>query len=107
MKKNFVFALAGVAMLALTQCGPSGSKEYKMGCELLDEMETSIKKAKTCDDIDAVAMGFMGKAMQKSSELKDESDKATEEENAKLKERMEALDKMMSERKAELCGDAE
>lgn len=107
MKKSFVFALAGVAMLALTQCGPSGSKEYKMGCKLFDEMETSIKKAKSCDEIDAAAMDFLGKAMQMSSELKDESDKATEEENAKLKERMDALDKMMNERRAELCGGAE
>ena len=98
-----MFALAGMAMLALTQCGPSGSKEYKLGCKLLDKMESSIKSAKTCEDLEAATMEFYTNASKMSKELTDEVDKATKEETEKLNARFEEIGKIYEEREAELC----
>lgn len=96
-----MFALAGMAMLALTQCN-SGSKEYKLGCELMDEMESSINSAKSCDDLEAAGMEFFTKAAKMSEEIKDESDKATKEEEAELESRMEKMDKAFEAKQKEL-----
>ena len=98
-----MFALAGMAMLALTQCGPSGSKEYKLGCKLLDETESAVKKAKTCEELEKSTSDFWQNVKTYSSEITSDEDKATKEETEKLNARLEEIGKIYDERQAELC----
>lgn len=97
-----MFALAGVAMFALTQCTSSGSQEFRDGSKLIDDVENSIKKASNCDELQAAAVEMVTKATEMDKNKYSEDQKMTEEEEAQLNGRMESLDKVFTDKAKEL-----
>ena len=71
--------------------------EYK---KILDRITSSIKDAKTCDDLDMAAFGMLGLLGVEGL------DAITEEEQAQLTELTDNMEKLMEQKKAELnCKD--
>ncbi|MBR5029046.1 MAG: hypothetical protein IKX51_07495 [Bacteroidales bacterium] len=101
MKKSFMFALAGLAMFAFTQCGPSGSQEFKDCSKIIDDVESSIKKASNCDELQAATIEMLTKVAAMGNNYS-EDQKMTKEEEAELNKRLENLDKFFSEKQNEL-----
>ena len=86
MKKTFVIALAGMLLFAFTQCGGTakGSKEYQDNMKLLEESEKAFDEAKTCEELEEVALGFILSGFSDADYADEE--KMTDEEEQKIKD---------------------
>lgn len=88
MKKAMIIALAGFMMIAFTQCGGSGSQEYKDMMDYLKKAEKAINSAKNCDDLDK-ASDLFWKGAEEKDYAKD--DEMTEEERTKVLQYLEKV----------------
>ena len=95
MKKTLLALVMGVIMITMASCGGNNhSKAFNEAKKIMDKITTSVKDAKTCDDLDMAAFGFLGLLGVEGL------DALSEEEQKELDE------KLMEERRAELnCKD--
>ena len=106
MKKTFMIALAGMMMFAFTQCGGGKeSQEFKDQKAVLEKIEKSLNEAKTCDELQSAVFAMLGSAMELDKEYP-EDQKMTQDEEKKLKEISDRIDKIMEE-KSDLCKDSD
>lgn len=107
MKKTLMIALAGMMLFAFTQCGggkAKGSKEYQDTKALIEKLETAVKDANSCDELQeaALAMIFSGLAMEKYTE----EEKMTESEKAEIEKLGKELEEVMEKQTKKLgCED--
>jgi hypothetical protein len=94
MKKALIIALAGFIMIAFTQCGSSGSPEFKDTMNYLKKAEKAMKSAKTCEELDAATDLFWEGSGDKQYAKEDEM---TEEETLKAFEYLEKVGKVYDE----------
>ena len=101
MKKTLLAFVMSVIMIAMASCGGGNqSKAFKDSKKILDRITSSIKDAKTCDDLDMAAFGMLGLLGVEGL------DAITEEEQAQLTELTDNMEKLMEQKKAELnCKD--
>lgn len=93
MKKVLIIALAGFMTIAFTQCGGSGSPEFKDTMNYLKKAEKAIHSAKTCEELDAAAELFWaGEDKEYAKE-----DEMTEEETLKAFEYLAKVGKAYDE----------
>lgn len=107
MKKTLMIALAGMMLFAFTQCGggkAKGSKEYQDTKALIEKLETAVKDANSCDELQeaALAVIFSGLAMEKYTE----EEKMTESEKAEIEKLGKELEEVMEKQTKKLgCED--
>ena len=101
MKKTILLALMGFMLFAFTQCGSGESKEFKDFQKALNEFESQVNKAKSCDDLIAAEVAF-GKCQWANTDY-DEKDQMTEDETTKAKEMLKKAQKLADDREDELC----
>ena len=107
MKKTLMIALAGMMLFAFTQCGggkAKGSKEYQDTKALIEKLETAVKDANSCDELQeaALALIFSGLAMEKYTE----EEKMTESEKAEIEKLGKELEEVMEKQTKKLgCED--
>ena len=99
MKKTLWVVLAGLLLFSFTQCSTlKTSKQYKDFTNLLKDTENTIKKAKSCDDLDGavlrLALGVM--AMDEYTG----KDKMTDKEETKLMEYTDKVQRMYNNKAA-------
>lgn len=101
MKKTVIIALAGIIMLAFTQCGGSvqGSKEYQDALKHFKKVGDMVAKAKTCADLDSVTEFFYGYEAPEYAE----GDRLTEAENKLLVKEIRRIDSIFNEKQDRLC----
>ena len=105
MRRNLLIALAGMMMFAFTQCGGGGSKEFKDFEKAINEFESQIKKAKSCDDIIEAEMALDDCDWVNNDYSDDEQ--MTESEREKADEIMKRVLKVYEEQEENLCSDYE
>ena len=106
MKKTLLIALAGIMLLAFTQCG-SESKEFKDSMALMEKMQKAIKEAGSCDDMQAAIFNIAMDAYYNEYYYADD-EKLTSDEEAKLEELSKKLDELYTQKAKELgCEDEE
>ena len=96
MKKTLMIALAGMMLLAFTQCGGggvSGSKEYQDNMKMYKEVEKTIKNAKTCDELGEAVMGMLLMGLASNNDYAD-NEKMTEAEKAELEKYGESFEEL-------------
>ena len=111
MKKTLLIALAGVMLLAFTQCdnGPKngsaeeetskGSKAYKKTKKSLTTWEKAVKEAKTCEDLEIAYDDYISAAKEIDvTEL-------SEKESEKVKKQKSEVESNWNSKKEELCKD--
>ena len=105
MKKTLIIALAGIIMLAFTQCGGggsvSGSKEYQDNMKMYKEVEKTIKNAKTCDELGEAVMGMLLMGLASNSDYAD-NEKMTEAEKAELDKYGESFEELFKKQAEKL-----
>lgn len=107
MKKTLLIALAGMMLFAFTQCGggkAKGSKEYQDTKALIEKLETAVKDANSCDELQeaALAVIFSGLAMEKYTE----EEKMTESEKAEIEKLGKELEEVIEKQTKKLgCED--
>lgn len=109
MKKTLIIALAGLMLFAFTQCGggkTKGSKEFQESKELIEKLETAVKDAKTCDELQEAALAVLLGGLAMSEYAEDE--KMTESEKAEIEKLGEKLEEVMENQVKKLgCEDEE
>ena len=106
MKKTLWVVLAGLMLFSFTQCSTlKTSKEYKDFTNLLKDTENSIKKAKSCDDLNGtvlmLAIGVM--ALDEYTG----KDKMSDKEEKKLMEYTDRVQRMYDNKAAIFGCEAE
>ena len=107
MKKTLMIALAGMMLLAFTQCGGTetkavkGSKEYQETMEVYQQLEKAVNDANTCDELQEAALGLLFSGLASKSYADEE--KMTEQEEKKVEEYIEKLGNVI-EKKSEKLG---
>ena len=105
MKKTILIALAGIMIFAFTQCSSGESKAYKDVKSMYENFGNACKKAKTCEELDAVAATFFEDMFTRDYDYA-ENEKATPEEKEKLKDLLDKVVTVYEQRAADLnCGD--
>lgn len=101
MKKTLLALVMSVIMITMASCsGNNHSKAFNEAKKIMDKITTSVKDAKTCDDLDMAAFGFLGLLGVEGI------DALSEAEQKELDEITQKMEKLMEERKAELnCKD--
>ena len=107
MKKLLSIAIAGMMLFAFTQCGGNkGSKEFQESKELIEKLETAVKDAKTCDELQEAALAVLLGGLAMSEYAEDE--KMTESEKAEIEKLGEKLEEVMENQVKKLgCEDEE
>ena len=105
MKKTFIIALAGMMLLAFTQCGGegsvSGSKEFQDNMKMYKEVEKTVKSAKTCDELSDAIMSMLLMGLANDTEYA-ENEKMTEAEKAKLDKLGESFEELFQKQSEKL-----
>ncbi len=101
MKKNLIFALAGIMIFAFTQCGGGNgkgvsvksTKQFTETKKMYDEFEKLIKDAKTCEELQEAAFGLVLSSLAGDfgCEQYTAEEKMTENESEKIDEIAEKL----------------
>ena len=97
MKKTLLFALAGIMLLAFTQCGnndkkTTGSKQYQDLKKGHEEIAKIIEDASDCDELQSALFGLLALYLQDQEYKEDEQMTADEEsEIAKLSDEISKL----------------
>lgn len=101
MKKTLLAFVMSVIMIAMSSCGGGGhSKAFNEAKKILDKINTSIKDAKSCDDLDMAAFGYLGLLGVEGI------DAISAEEQKDLEELTSKMEKVMEQKKTELnCSD--
>ena len=98
MKKTLMIALAGMMLFAFTQCGggkAKGSQEFQDSKELFSKIETAVKDAKTCDELQEAVLamlfgGLASKDYTDDQKMTDSEKEEIEKLGKKLEEAMES-----------------
>ena len=105
MKKTLIIALAGIMMIAFTQCGGggsvTGSKEYQDNMKLYKEIEKSVKNAKTCDELSQAVMGMLLMGLANDKDYA-ENEKMTEAEEAELDKLGDSFQELLEQQSEKL-----
>ena len=98
MKKTLLVAVMSVIMIAMAACGGGGnhSKAFNQSKKILDNITSSINKAKTCDDLDMAAFGILGMLGVEGI------DAMSEAETQELSELTDKMNELMEKKRAEL-----
>lgn len=101
MKKTLLAFVMSIIMIAMASCGGnSHTKAFNEAKKILDKINTSIKDAKTCDDLDMAAFSFLGLLGVEGI------DQITEAEQKEMEELANKMEKLMEQKKTELnCSD--
>lgn len=101
MKKSLLALVMSVIMIAMASCGGNNhSKAFNEAKKIMDRITSSIKDAKTCDDLDMAAFGFLGLLGVEGI------DALSEAEQKELDEITKKMETLMEEKKAEFdCKD--
>ena len=97
MKKTLLIAVMSVIMIAMAACGGNDhSKAFNQSKKILDNITSSINKAKTCDDLDMAAFGILGMLGVEGI------DAMSEAETQELSELTDKMNELMEKKRAEL-----
>ena len=97
MKKTILAFVMSVIMIAMASCGGGNhSKAFNQSKKILDKINTSIKYAKSCDDLDMAAFSFLGLLGVEGL------DAITEAEQKELEELTNKMEKLMEQKRTEL-----
>lgn len=107
MKKVLLFALAGIMMLAFTQCGGSkGSKEFQDNKELMTNLEKAVKQAKTCDELQTAVFTVAMSALANADKEYADNEKMTDKEKETVEKLGKEIEDLMTKKGEELgCKD--
>ena len=109
MKRTLIITLAGMMLLAFTQCGGNGSKakgskEFQETMEMYEKLEKAVNDAKTCDELQEAALGLLFSGLA-SKDYTDE-EKMTDQEEEKLDEYIDKLGEIIEAKSEKLgCDD--
>lgn len=103
MKKMLFTALAGIMLLALTQCGGKESKEFQDTKELSKKLEKAIDKASTCEELENCVITVVKESLDMIGKQYADDEKMTDAEKEKSKKMDEDL-KALMQKKAEKLG---
>lgn len=105
MKKVFFIALSSLMIVAFTQCGESGSQEFKDSKALLEKKEKAINKATTCDELQSSLLLITLSALAEQKEYA-ENEEMTDKEKIKIEELSKRIDDLIEKKNEELgCSD--
>lgn len=96
-------ALAGIMLLALTQCGGKESKEFQDTKELSKKLEKAIDKASTCEELENCVITVVKESLDMIGKQYADDEKMTDAEKEKSKKMDEDL-KALMQKKAEKLG---
>lgn len=97
MKKALLALVVSVIMITMGSCGGNGhSKAFNEAKKIMDKINTEIKDAKTCDDVDMAAFGFLGLLGVEGI------DALNEAEQKEFEEMSNKMSELMAQKKAEL-----
>ena len=102
MKKMLFTALAGIMLLAFTQCD-NGSKEFQDQKELSNKLEKAIDKAETCEELENCVITVVKESLDMIGKQYADDEKMTDAEKEKSKKMDEDL-KALMQKKAEKLG---
>ena len=107
MKKVLLFALAGIMMLAFTQCGGSkGSKEFQDNKEMVNKLEKAVKDAKTCEELQGAVFAVALSALAEADKEYADNEKMTDKEKETLDKLSKEVEDLMTKKGEELgCKD--
>ena len=106
MKKTLLIALAGMMMFAFTQCGggkTKGSKEFQDSKELIEKLETTVKDAKTCDELQGAVLALIFSELGNKQYTDEE--KMTDAEKAEIEKLGKNLQEVIESKSAKLGCD--
>lgn len=107
MKKVLLFALAGIMMLAFTQCGGSkGTKEFQDNKEMITNLEKAVKQANTCDELETAVFNVAMSALANVDKEYADNEKMTDKEKETIEKLGKEIEDLMTKKSAELgCED--
>lgn len=103
MKKMLFTALAGIMLLAFTQCDGKASKEFQDQKELSNKLEKAINKAETCEELENCVITVVKESLDMIGKQYADDEKMTDAEKEKSKKMDEDL-KALMQKKAEKLG---
>ena len=109
MKKTLIIALAGMMLIAFTQCGGNGggkvakgSQQFQDNMEKYKKVEEAIDNAKTCEELGETLFGMLFMSMAEDKDYAEE-DRMTEAEKAELEKYGEKFEELFH-KKADKLG---
>ena len=102
MKKTLLIALAGLMLIAFTQCG---SKDYRTMKKFAKTYKSELKKAKTCEDLDKIDEKMEEKVEELVLKNNLDIKKLSEKEQKKLRDLDKEIEEISKEKEKELCKD--